>query len=173
MTEETQKFAAVLDGYSLMAKELREDWVPYLEQLATRLGSPKTGPAEVAEEFPAFAKLVADSVSRVIGEAGDAVAILSKPFENSVTITVTDDAERKAEVVLTLTVEADLRGMTGAVLPTEAITVVPGELPPGETGFDLVVDEADFAADLYGGFVVATAPDGHVVWRKKVTVPIS
>ena len=74
-------------------------------------------------------KLVADSLFLIGSEAVDAFAILTSGFSEKTTVTGygTDEA---AGTTRTLALKADLKSVTGEVLPHGKVKLLPSTLPP-------------------------------------------
>lgn len=166
---ESPQLGEVLEGYLETAQELLADWTPYVTGVSAKLSAGSYGQPEAAADFPAFAKLVAESAFKAGGQLVRTMAVLGSDFSTTSTEGGYVIEAQKVAVELTLSLKGDLKSVTGQVLPADRVTIVPATLVPPATDFALVVDAQGIKARTYDGFVVAKNPAGAVVQ----TIPVS
>lgn len=151
-----------LEGYGVMVGSLVADWTPYLTALSAKVSADTYGPDDAKAEFPALAKLVADSMIRIGSEAVDALEILTSDFDETSAVAYAVGKTLKVSGTVTLTLTDDLKSVTGEVLPRSKVTIVPATAVVPDLDFTLEVDGNGLKARTYDGYVRATDANGVV-----------
>ena len=165
------RISEALEGYGDLASDLEKKWTPFLKQVAVRANDGVYTQTDAEADFPAFAKVVADSLFLTAAQAVRALSILTGDFSTTQTVdaTAVDDATTTRK----LSVADDFVSVTKEVLPKSRLTMVPDTLAPGEKAFKLVIQEDGMKARTFDGVVVATVTDpsgGTFEYPQTVTI---
>ena len=158
---DVNRFGEAYEGYAVLATQLLESWTPFVSDVSAKVGDGTYDAGDAADDFPTFAKLVADSLMAIGSEAIDALAILTSDFDEETTTGGYGTDPAKAGTTRTLTVKDDLKSVSGQVLPKQKVTVKPATLAPTNTQFEIDVDGDGLKARTYDGYVVATDGAGN------------
>jgi hypothetical protein len=154
------RFSEALEGFGELATALVKQWTPFLTSVSAKVGAGPYTSNDAAVDFPAFAKLVTDSVIAIGSEGLDAVSILTGDFSEQFTIGALSTGSFSVDSVRTLAPKAAFKSVSGAELPTSHIIVDPATLAPHVTDFSLQVTVTGVKARTYDGSIVATDEKG-------------
>lgn len=151
------RVSEAFEGYVVLAHELLGRWTQFTSGIAAKVDAGTYDAGAAQAEFPKAAKLGADSLFLTGSEAVDALAILTSDFSEKTTVTGYGTDPKAAGTTRTLAWKADLKSVTGEVLPHGKVKLLPSTLPPGQTDFTLEVDGEGRKARTYDGHVLATS----------------
>jgi hypothetical protein len=160
--DDVDRLREVIEGYAVLADVLVKKWSPHVTAVSAKVAGGDYKAADAEADFPVTAKLVAETILALGGEALDAVSISTVTFSEQMSTGEYTTQAAMAGSIRTIAVKADLVSATGKTLPKTRVKPVPDTLAPGATKFKLDVDCDGMKARTYDGLIVVTDASGAV-----------